>query len=123
MKYKTYKTLTPEQQEEYDYRFLKSPVEIDVKEMLWPIFAFTMMYINIIFVCYFAMTDEHMSQYKQYVQQWIIQAGSIFEAMSWILLAFALIWTISLVSTMFQEYRFLKKCKKDGQRVSTKPAK
>jgi hypothetical protein len=117
MRWKTYATLTKEQKEEYDFRFVRNPLHIDISMgTIWPITAFFMTFIVIVFMCYLGANDEKFSYIKPHVTEYMYAAGTIFQAVSWILVIVVSVQLIALIWRGFQAYLFFRKVRVGGKK-------
>lgn len=106
MNYKTYSTLTPEQKEEYDYRF-KEPVSIGGYFMVMILFFFC--FAMFLFSIYVLVTAPQAESYKISVLNLFAAMTNLMRAFIWSVIACAFIDLFRIAWRQYQYYSWKRR--------------
>jgi hypothetical protein len=107
MNYQTYKTLTPEQKEEYNYRFKDKFYNPEIRSLMTIGIIFMQMFALFTFIIFMAQKE-----YLKIDTTNILLALSQFTGVIFItLIAYVAIWIINLIGNMIQYGLWIKKNK------------
>lgn len=111
MRWETYKAMTKEQKEEYDYKFRRQPVKLKIDGLATSISAFLAFGVIIILIFFIIVTDERFSEYKIEVQEMLQSSALIIGTTGYIILGFLIFALIQLIVKASMEYWWIRKNK------------
>lgn len=105
MNWDTYKRLSREQREEYDFRFNRNPHKGVVSPILW-VLVFGSMILNMVLVIAITYIPE-LDNYSLLTDTLLMRNASFTAAFGYILLAEIAMWALSLLVLEWRKKRFL----------------
>jgi hypothetical protein len=115
MNWETYKLLTKEQKEEYNFRFNKD-ITFNIKGMTMTVMFLFTLFMMFLFISFIIVTSPQMEKFKDMVFQYISLAGQIFFVIGCMMLFYALEF---LVQIAWRQYQYSKWKKKNNIKVVT----
>ena len=113
MNYKTYKTLTAEQKEEYNFRFKDKFYRPDIRSLVWMTIFLTTVFSLFVMIIYLAQ-KEYLDVDTSSIITTISQLNGVVLI---IVLGYVLIWMLELIVNMIFYYLWIKKNKIKFKRI------
>lgn len=107
MNYRTYQTLTPEQKEEYNWRF-KDEIAYNSKGMLWMILLLLTSLANYMFIIYLSIKDPLFESYKKLIMNIFLQSSYLTLVTGMVIVIFTITYLIRIIFRYYQYSRWLR---------------
>lgn len=110
MNWETYKTLTVEQKEEYNYRF-KEDLPFDTKNILSVVTVFFMSITMMLFVVYLCIKEPALAKYKDNIEVYMQTVGVQVYVVTFIILSSIIVYLINVVIRYYKYRKWIKENK------------
>lgn len=108
MNWETYKGMTKEQKEEYNFKFKDKKFTINGKGMILSISIFLSTVTQFMMVIYLAIADERFVHLKETVVSLLVGASNIIRITLFFMLFVAIGWIIELFYKLYMEWKWMK---------------
>lgn len=108
MNWETYKLLTPEQKEEFKFRFDKD-ITVNIKGLATVISLMLAMVTLLLFIVYLCVIDPKFAAYKDSIVELIVRCRELIFVSGIIILGYLIEYTFELVVHMYQYRKWIKR--------------
>jgi hypothetical protein len=109
MNWETYKTLTPEQKEEYRFRFRDNKPIIDASRVISWTVVLVMTSYYLLFLSYIFMIGEHFEPYRDQVEDMLFAGFKIYQSVGIFIMIVLFYQSMRLLIFVFLERRWCKR--------------